>query len=224
GARAAVRRTLRSAAGGRARTGRVDGRGPRRRGAGAARVPSGAPRGCRARYRNDRRADGRWRVVREGDSARRRGRSDRGRRRIQRGLHRRAAERRVDRRSPRRGRALRRGGHGGIERHSGVPAQSLKRHLLKDIRGWWLVTVNQADYFAGFCIQFTDTTIGALALSMAVLSKNRPSRDTAYCGLLPRTLMPVARYVWNSGTGSFTSGAAPPNAIDTAIILPSGAM
>src|SRR6185295_11301531 len=37
-------------------------------------------------------------------------------------------------------------------------------------------------YFAGLFVQFTDTTIGALALSMAVLSRNRPSRETAYCG------------------------------------------
>ena len=76
----------------------------------------------------------------------------------------------------------------------------------------------------GFFIQFTATAIGAVGLSIAVLRRNRPSRATAYCGLLPRTLVPVARSVWNSATGGLTTGDAPSRATLTAVIRPPGAM
>src|SRR5688572_19824994 len=78
---------------------------------------------------------------------------------------------------------------------------------------------HRTDYF----IQFTAITIGALAVSIAALSRNRPSRDTAYCGLLPMTFVPVARYVSKSALGSCTFGDGPLKTIETAINLPSGA-
>ncbi len=56
------------------------------------------------------------------------------------------------------------------------------------------------------------------------LSRKRPSRVTAYCGLLPMTLPPVASQVWNSATGVATDGSAEPGEKETAIIFPSGAM
>jgi hypothetical protein len=51
----------------------------------------------------------------------------------------------------------------------------------------------EAGHYGNFFIQLIETTIGALGLSTTVLSRNRPSRDTAYCGLFPITLVPVAR-------------------------------
>ena len=68
------------------------------------------------------------------------------------------------------------------------------------------------------------TMIGALGVSIAAFIRKRPSRDTAYCGLLPITLPPVARYVSNSATGACSVGPPPEKATFTAIILPSGAM
>ena len=51
----------------------------------------------------------------------------------------------------------------------------------------------KAGHYFSLFIQLIETTIGALGLSTAVLRRKRPSRETAYCGLLPMTLVPVAR-------------------------------
>src|SRR5687768_14212172 len=74
-------------------------------------------------------------------------------------------------------------------------------------------------------VQPVVTTIGALADdSSAVFSRNRPSRETAYCALLPMTFRPLARRVWNSATGDCGAEVLSLRVTDTDIILPSGAM
>src|ERR1043166_6701664 len=78
---------------------------------------------------------------------------------------------------------------------------------------------------ASVLAQFTTTTIGGVsAASTAVFRRKRPSRATAYCGLLPRTLIPVARCVGKRATGVDGCAAAPEKVNDADIIVPSGAM
>src|SRR4030095_4394907 len=44
-------------------------------------------------------------------------------------------------------------------------------------------------HLVSFFIQLSDTTIGGLGVSTAVLSRNFPVSDTAYCGLLASALV-----------------------------------